>query len=150
MTARRLWIVLILSLSANLFLGGLVAGKFIFDTKPPRHGPRLRLDMRNAMQVLQPTERAKAAQLWRLRRPEMRTKLRAVRQARRKLRRVLQAENTTQAQIDEAFAEVKKRGGEAQAVFQNVLRDIATALPADQRKAFFRAAFKRRGRRHHR
>mgnify|MGYP000321380008 CR=1 FL=1 len=150
MTARRLWIFLILSLCANLFLGGLFAGKLIFDRKPPPPGHRVRVDLRHAMRALEPASREKADQLFRLRRPEMRKRLRAVRSARRKLRRLLAADDATQAQIEAAFADVRRRGGEAQEAFQAVLREIALALPPDQRKAFFRAAFARRGRHHRR
>lgn len=146
MTARRLWIVLILSLAGNLFLGGLVAGKLIYDNQPQRHGPRLRVDLRHGMEVLKPAEREKATKMWRLRRPELRTRLRAVREARRKLRRVLEAEGSTQAQIEDAFAEAHKRSSDVQVAFRSVLRDIAVALPEDQRKAFFRAVFRRHGR----
>jgi predicted component of type VI protein secretion system len=60
---------------------------------------------------------------------------------------VLAADASTQAQIDAAFAEVQRRGGEVQAALQAALRDIANALPPEQRKAFFRAAFQRHGRR---
>lgn len=150
MTARRLWILLILSISANLFLGGLFAGKLIFDRKPPSHGPRLRFDMRQGMQALRPAERDKARQLWRLRQPELRTRLRAVREARRNLRRVLEEKGSSQEQIEQAFMEVRKRGDDVQTSFQTILRDIATSLPPDQRQAFFRAIFDRHGRRHRR
>lgn len=147
MTARRLWIFLIVSLTANLFLGGLFAGKLIFDRKPAKHGPRLRVDLRHATEVLKPAERETATKLWRLRQPELRVRLRASREARRNLRRILEAEGSSQKQIEEAFAEVSKRGRDVQSSFQTVLRDIAYALPADQRKAFFRAVFRRHGKR---
>ncbi len=150
MTARRLWILLILSLSANLFLGGLFAGKLIFERKPPPPGSRVRVDLRHAMRSLEPASREKADQLWRLRRPELHKRLREVRAARRKLRRVLASDDATQAQIEAAFAEVRQRGGEVQEAFQAVVREIALALPPEQRKAFFRAAFTRRGRHHRR
>ena len=100
MTARRLWILLIVSLSSNLFLGGLFAGKLIFDRKPLPPGPRLRVDLRHAMRALQPASREKADTLWRLRRPDLRQRLRAVREARRNLRRLLSREEATAAQID--------------------------------------------------
>jgi uncharacterized membrane protein len=148
---RGLWIALLASLAVNLFLVGWVASSWVYGPRmglfargiaPPTVG--MAFLHRRALHALSGDERQTADRLWREGFADTRERLRALRQAHLELRSAYVADQADAKQLADAVAKFKTR---ADAVFEAVnatLIKIATALPAESRKAYFNAGFPRR------
>jgi uncharacterized membrane protein len=151
---RGLWIALIASLAVNVFLVGWVASSWVYG---PRFAPGVRATTatgspfsfhhRRALRTLSGTEREIAERVWRENFPELRERARALRQAHLDMRAAFAADQADAKSLGDAVAAFKEK---ANAMFDHAnatLLNIATALPADARKAYFSAGFPRpRGR----
>ena len=134
--ARWLGLALLLSLAGNLFLGGIVAARWINRPEPgvgPAQGPQLALrgvprEYRKAI------EDALAAK-----RPEITTALEATRQARNKIREALSAEPFNAAVLQTAYATLRESSMIAQQKYNEATVEAAAKLPAEVRKAMARA-----------
>ena len=156
MSRRTLIILLIVSGGLNLFFAGVIVTSIVVHDR--RHGGIQGVNRRAgfrlfmAVRNLDEPHRTRALALLRAKRPEIRTKIRAVRQARRDLGRMLRRGDSSAANIEAGFRRLHNARGEAQVALHALVRVIAEKLTPDQRKRFYQAAFRprpaRRDRRH--
>ena len=152
---RGLWIALIASLAVNVFLVGWVASSWVYG---PRFLPHSRMSAstgspfsfqhRRALRALERDERPAANKVWRENFAELRTRAQALRQAHIDMRAAFAADQADAKSLGDAVAAFREK---ANAMFDHVnatLVKIATALPAEQRKAYFNAGFPRPRNRH--
>ncbi len=152
---RGLWIALIASLAVNVFLVGWVASSWVYG---PRFlpGPRMAASAgspfsfqhRRAMRALPGSEREVANRVWREHFAELRERAQALRDAHMAMRAAFAADQADAKSLGDAVAAFREK---ANAMFDQVnatLIKIATALPAEQRKAYFNAGFPRPRYRH--
>ncbi len=149
LSRRFLWITLIGSLAVNLFLAGFIVASVVNRGWDGHHGRahRGRLHLRAAFRVLDGDTREMAQKTWRERLPEIRERLRAIREAHRNFRATLDKADTDPAAVQAAFQRVHDARGAAQALIHKTIREIGEKLTPEQRKAFYKAVFERRFRR---
>lgn len=151
MSRRLLIILLIVSGGVNLFLAGVIVTSIVVHER--RHGGVHNVNRRAgfrlflAVRDLDEPHRARAMALLREKRPEIRGKIRAVRQARRDLGRMLRSGDSSAADVEAGFRRLHAARGEAQVALHALVRTIAEKLTPDQRKRFYRAAFRPKPRR---
>jgi uncharacterized membrane protein len=151
---RGLWIALVASLAVNVFLVGWVASSWVHG---PRFGPGARwgapppstmaFQHRRAARALSGDQRDAANRIWRENFAELRNRAHALRDAHVELRNAYAADQADAKSLADAVAKFK---ASADGLFDHInatLQKIATALPADARKAYFSAGFARRERR---
>ncbi|MSO89176.1 MAG: periplasmic heavy metal sensor [Rhodospirillaceae bacterium] len=131
---RSRWfsLVLMLSIAGNLFLGGIVAARWInrpdLSMGPPQ-GPQVAL--RGV-----PREYRKAIEdVFAAKRPEMASALEATRQARNMIREALGAEPFNAAVLQTAYATLRERSMTVQQKYNDATVEAAAKLPAEVRKA---------------
>ena len=138
------WLALafLVSLSANLLLGGLIAGWYLHDPGPRHPNASLDRPIERPVQALlgrmtarlEPDER----QVFRVAFQEHRADLRAAREevkiARQKLRRILNADRFDREALDAAFADLRARTNAFQAVLQGAIADAAESLSPEARR----------------
>ncbi len=146
---RGLWIALIASLAVNVFVVGWVAASHFYG---PQIAPGARLapgspgigfQPRRAARALSGTDRETAERLWRESFPELRERVRALRQAQMGMRAAYAADQADPKALGDAVAALKEK---ANAVFDHAnatLLKVATALPPSARKTYFAAGFPR-------
>ena len=147
---RGLWIALIASLAVNVFLVGWVAASHVYGPGlvpgariAQAASPGMAFQHRRAIRALSGGERETANRLWRESFPELREKVRALRQAHVDLRAVFAADQAGAKALGDAVAALKEK---ANGVFDHAnatLLKIAAALPPESRKAYFNAGFPR-------
>jgi Spy/CpxP family protein refolding chaperone len=130
-----------LSLGLNLFLGGMIASKWIFGSPPTIEQFVRPFDRRAGLEVLDPASRDRVEAIWRDNRSEVRSKARAIHEARRAVKRALVADPFDQDAFTAAQRELASRSEAFRTMMNARLADIAEALPADKRKAYFEATF---------
>jgi uncharacterized membrane protein len=139
LTKRGLGIALIASLGVNLFLAGMFvtaavyhrrAGGWIGYDRPFPHWV--------ARRALDGPSREKVDKIWRDARPDLRTRIREVRRARREVRRQLRAGTLDRAALDRAFAALRDSTGAAHSAVYALIGRIAETLSANERKNYFR------------
>jgi len=148
---RGLWIALIASLTVNVFVVGWVASSWVYG---PRFGPMrwapppaaMAFQHRRALHALSGSERQTADRIWRENFPEMRERVRALRQAQVDLRTAYVADQADAKSLADAVAAFKAKADGVLDHVNATLIKIATALPAEVRKAYFSAGFPRRDR----
>jgi uncharacterized membrane protein len=147
---RGLWIALIASLAVNVFVVGWVASSWVYGPRfvpgarlAPPGGSGIAFQHRRALRALSGNDRQAAERLWRESFPELRDKLRALRQAHLDLRGAFAAERADAKSLGDAVAALKTS---ANGVFDHAnatLLKIATTLSPEARKAYFSAGFPR-------
>jgi uncharacterized membrane protein len=147
---RGLWIALIASLAVNVFVLGWVASSYVYGphfgsiARPgPAAAPGGSFQHRRALRALSGSERETAERLWRENFPELRERLRALRQAHIEMRTAFAADQADPKTLGDTVAALKDK---ANAVFDQAnatLLKIAAALPASARKSYFNAGFPR-------
>lgn len=148
LSRRFLWITLIGSLAVNLFLAGFIVASVVnrgWDGHRSAH--RGRLHLRAAFRALDGEARETAREHWRQRLPQVRQKLRAIRDAHRAFRATLDKADSDPAAVETALQRIHAARGEAQAFIHQTIREIGEKLTPAQRKAFYKAVFDRRFRR---
>ncbi len=152
---NRFRLLLIVSLAANLLLGGIFAGGFIeawrrgpeaADGRPPP----FRLHMGRLLEHLPEAVRDDAREVMERHRGEMRGSVRAMRRARREVREALAAEAFDPARLEAALAELRTRGSGAQAAMHGAMLELASSLTPEARRALAEGLARRRHRRHRR
>jgi Spy/CpxP family protein refolding chaperone len=141
---RFLGIALGASLAVNLFLAGFIVASVInrgWHHHGPPHG---RLALRAAFHDLDPATRTTVEAIWRGRLPEIRSKLEAIRTARREFRAALHRDDIDPAAVQAAFQRVHDARGAAQQVIHQTIRAIGEKLTPAQRRKFYRTVFERR------
>ena len=132
-----LGIALLVSIGVNVLLAGIVIGRWV-DHGP--HGDGIsRFDREAAREALSPEARAIADAVWERHKPGLRDKFKAVKAARNAVEALLRADEVDRATLEAAQAEMTARWAEARAEIARGITEVALALPADQRKTYFKA-----------
>lgn len=152
---NRFRLLLIVSLAANLLLGGIFAGGFIEAWRrgpEPADGrpPPFRLHMGRMLEHLPEDVRDRAQALMERHRGEMHGSVRAMRRARREMRAALVAEPFDPARLEAALAELRTRGGAAQASMHGAMLELASDLTPEARRALAEGLARPRRPRHRR
>ena len=139
-SARGLATLLAVSLAANLFLGGVLAGRF-------GAGMAQESQTRRSIQaLLAPLPEAKRALVraeFRAAAPELRRQFAALQAARAALAEELVKPAPEAAALERAFAEIRARTGAIQAAFQQALLRAAPSLTQEERRAMVQALARR-------
>lgn len=150
---RGLWIALIASLAVNVFLVGWVASSWVYGPRfgpgaqwAPPPGTGMAFQHRRALRALSNDHRQTADRIWRENFAETRDRVRALRQAHVDLRTAYVADQADAKSLADAVAAFKAKADGALDHVNATLIKIATALPAEARKAYFNAGFPRRDR----
>jgi uncharacterized membrane protein len=147
---RGLTVLLILSLAANVFLGGFVAGRFVGG--PPHH-PHLMpmpgdLSARGAfrdLEALTPEERDAFRAVFKQKRGEFRKTMHDVFTLRTAFGEALAADPWDRARVEKALADLTAAEGARQTAVSMLLIDAFETLPAEKRKALVEEASKHPG-----
>ncbi|MGD9538287.1 MAG: periplasmic heavy metal sensor [Alphaproteobacteria bacterium] len=132
-----LGIALLVSIGVNVLLAGIVIGRWV-DHGP--HGDGIpRFDREAAREALSPEARAIADEVWEQHKAAVRGKFKAVKEARNAVEALLRADEVDRATLEAAQAEMTTRWAEARAEIARGVTEVALALPADQRKLYFKA-----------
>lgn len=143
-SSRGLAIGLIASLALNLFLGGALVARQVFHRGHFRitaEGPYPRWAKKAKLSTEQT---AKVQAIWKENYPEVRTRMRAMRLARRQMRARLFADPLDPKALDRAAADVRARSMETQRYVHDMMGKVAATMTADERRRFFRRLFRRR------
>lgn len=148
LSKRGLSIALIASLGINLFLAGMIVTATIYH-KGGRgwSGYERSFPHRSARHSLEGDSRKKVDEIWREARPDLRMRLREVRQARREIRRQLRADTLDRSALDRAFAAFRTSTNAAHNAMHALIGRIAETLNAEERRSYFRRRHWRRHRR---
>ncbi len=139
---KALGALLALSVAANLFLGGLAAGRFTGEAVQGLQAKR-RLDA--LLEALPADRRPLLRQELRAAMPEVRQNLQAMQAVRAELARELIKPEPDPAKLDGHFAELQRRTTAAQAALQQALKRAAMQLTPEERRALI-SALKNRAR----
>lgn len=156
MSRRTLIILLIVSGGLNLFLAGVIVTSIVIHQS--RHGGMTGPDRQagfrlfRAVRGLDEPHRSRARALWKEKRREIRARIRAVREARRDLGAMLRKGDASASAIEAGFKRLHDARGDAQTALHALVRQIVEKLTPEQRKRFYRTAFRPRkmGRQRHR
>ena len=138
---RWLAIFLFISLVANVFLAGLLAGRIMhwdwFDNQPPyaqQIGPFAGHALQRLLSPLDDNDRKIVLDVVESHADELMQLNRSIREQRRVIAQLLKADNYDQKAVDDAFAELRKRIDTLQTTLQLALSDAVGKLSPDARK----------------
>ncbi len=132
---RGIWgLILIVSLGANLFFGGLVLGRLAgaYGGGPPGPPPLLR-GPGDAFDGLGDEHRKKAWRHLDDRTGELRERSKALMSARGAVAEALVAEPFDKAVLEQAFADLREASDATQSALHTIIVNAAEGLPADER-----------------
>ncbi len=145
---RGLTILLIISLAANVFLGGFIAGRLIGG--PPHHPQMMplpgELGGRGAFRelgALTPDEREAFRAVFKTKRDDIRKEIHEALALRKAFGDALAADPWDRAEAEKALAELSAAEGARLTALSTLLIDAFEDLPADKRKALIEEATKR-------
>jgi uncharacterized membrane protein len=146
-------IVLIGSLALNLFLGGILVGKYFGHHSEPKHFPHHRMPPRLhwMIQALPEESQAKIRPLMREYRSKKRSQRHRFRQARRAVHEQLTASDFNKESLSKALATLRQEMGNTQQQMHTQLVKMASQLDEKERQILSEATHRRRPhrRRHH-
>jgi len=146
LTPKRLGIFLIISLAVNLFLVGMIVTAVAFHKRGGGwSGYNRPFPHFIARRSLEGDARRKVDEIWRGARPDLRRQIRAAREARRSIRRLLHADTLDKPALERAFSELRTRSEAVHTTIQTTIARVAETLNAKERKSYFR---RHRWRRH--
>jgi len=138
---RWLAIFLFVSLVANVFLAGLLAGRIFhwgwFDSPPPyaqQIGPFAGRALQHLLSPLDDADRKIVLDAVESHADELMQMTKSIREQRKVVAQLLKADNYDQKAVDDAFTELRKRIGTLQATLQMALSEAVGKLPPDARK----------------
>jgi uncharacterized membrane protein len=139
---KWLALALLVSLSVNLLLGGLIAGWHLRDPGPRHPNASLERPIERPVQALlermtarlEPDERRVFHATLQAHRADLQAAREEVKIARQKLRRILNADLFDREAMDAAFADVRARTNAFQAVLQGAIADAAESLSPEARR----------------
>src|SRR5579871_3156549 len=139
---RWLAIFLFISLVANVFLAGLLAGRIMhwdwFGAAQPPYaqqiGPFAGHALQRLLEPLDDADRKIVLDTVESHADELMQLTRSIREQRRVIAQLLKADNYDRKAVDDAFAELRKRIGTLQATLQMALSEAVGKLPPDARK----------------
>lgn len=127
-----LGIILFLSLTANVFLGGMVAGKHFFGGGDGFGGMGMG-KVAKAFRSLSDESRDKATAAAKENWPEVRKRLKAVREKREAVKKVLAQPDYKQEDLDKAFAEVRAEVNKLMEAGQALGSDVLRVITPQER-----------------
>ncbi|MEQ8194537.1 MAG: periplasmic heavy metal sensor [Rhodospirillales bacterium] len=139
--SRRLAIVLAASIGLNLFLGGMLTAHYLFGDDQKRTRGFFQRDAARA--ELSEPHRKTVDAIWDKHRPVMRGHLRALRESRREVRRLLRAEKVDTAAIAKARQQYDASQQQVRVSVRRAVDEISAALPDAERRKYFETGFKR-------
>lgn len=138
---RWLAIFLFISLVANVFLAGLLAGRIMhwdwFYSQPPyaqQIGPFAGHALQRLLSPLDDADRKIVLDAVESHADELMQLNRSIREQRKVIAQLLKADHYDQKAVDGAFAELRKRIDNLQTTLQLALSDAVGKLPPDARK----------------
>ena len=140
---RGLVVLLLISLGANVFLGGFVAGRML--GKPPqerheRHGPRQPgMMFFEDLEALSPEARDSFKAVFKESRGELRMKFREMRRLRDEFSEALAAEPWDRTRVEAALSELRTVENAHQTELAELLIDAFEGLSPEDRKAMIDA-----------
>ncbi len=141
--ARRRWVTLALfaSLIANVFLGGLVAGRLLDIDRwfgQPAYmqqlGPMAGRALEHLLEPLDRTNRQIVLDSMRAHVDDLQQLNKAVHEQRQELTTLLRAEKFDRKAVDDAFTELRRRTEALQTTMAAAISDAIEKLPPDARK----------------
>jgi uncharacterized membrane protein len=132
--------LLAVSLAVNLFLGGVVAGRFTGETT---RGLQAKRNVEAMLQPLSEDKRALVRKELRAAMPQVRQHFKALQAARAGVAEELAKPEPDQAQLDRRFAEVQAQTTAIQAAFQQAFKRAAVSLTPEERRAVIEALKRR-------
>ena len=127
--AIALLAALLLSVAANLFLGGLFAGGALYQTRQPGPVRAMAAFVEGLPEAARPVVRDAFLE----RRAELRDRITAIAAARREVGRIMAEEELDRARLDAAFGEVRARTEATQALLHEILAGALVDLPPEVR-----------------
>ncbi|MBI5534817.1 MAG: periplasmic heavy metal sensor [Deltaproteobacteria bacterium] len=128
--ARPWALLFVISLAINLFLGGMLTARWLQRSRagggPMGFGPP-------AFRVLGPEARPIAERVWTSRREEVSQRMRAAREARKHSAEALSAEPFDAAKAAAALADARAKTASAEELVNQIMVEIAGALPPAER-----------------
>lgn len=134
--------LLVLSVAINLFLAGIVAGRFAGDGAEPA-----RQVIASILEPLPADKRELVRRELRAAAPGVRRDFRAMQAARARLAEELLKTEPDAAQLDRHFAEVQARTTAIQGAMQQAFKRAAVSLSVEDRRAIVEALKQRRAKR---
>ncbi len=138
---RRRTILLVASLAANLFLGGILVGGWVAGRGdgPPPGGPPGGFEppsqpFRHLIAALTPEARGEARRIFGAHRADIRADFVALHQARLAVAEALTADPYSPAEVAAAFAELRRRTVEVQENIHGALAELAGRIGEDDRR----------------
>jgi uncharacterized membrane protein len=139
------WLIALLfvSLAANVFVGGIAAGRYfgeqravpaVAERNAPAGERAVPAALRRMMEVVPPEDRPVFMSALAARRPQIAAASRELRAARERLRDLLAAEPLDRPALERAFETVRARSTEVQRVIQLAVADALEKLPAESRR----------------
>jgi uncharacterized membrane protein len=140
--SRRLAVILAVSVGLNLFLGGVMTAHWLFNgDRSPRE--RSFFQREAARADLSAPHRKTVDAIWDRHRPAMRGHIRALRESRREVRRLLKAETLDPDALAAARRTYDRNRQQVRAVVRQAVDEISAALPDAERRKYFETGFKR-------
>lgn len=128
-----LGIILFLSLTANVFLGGVVAGKYFFGGGDGFGGGMGMGKVAKAFRSLSDESRDKATAAAKENWPEVKKSLKAVREKREAVKKVLAQPDYKQEDLDKAFADVRAEVNKLMEAGQALGSDVLRVITPEER-----------------
>ena len=132
--------LLAVSVAANLFLGGMFAGRF---TGEAAQDPRAKRNVEAMLQPLPQDKRALVRKELRAAMPQVRQHFKALQEASARVAEELVKPEPDPAQLDRRFAEVQAQTTAIQAAFQQAFKRAAVSLTPQERRAVIEALKRR-------
>lgn len=140
--SRRLATVLALSLALNFFLGGMYFSGWLSQRQAAETPAAGAFKMRRGRAALDEAAKPTFDAVWARHEDDIRPRVKAMREARREVRRLLQAEDFDAAALAAANAVLREKSEDAQSAVHAAMGEIAAALTPEQRLAFSEAVLR--------
>jgi uncharacterized membrane protein len=141
MSGDRRWLVagLAASLLVNLFLAGMLTGRFLFSPRPPAQAQAAAVMRRNAIRELPEGERLRFNVIMAAQGPALRTGRLKLRQLRQQVREAIAAPHYDAALVAKRFADLRAANQAQQTLQQNTLAQALGQLSAASRASVIQA-----------
>ena len=141
MSGDRRWLVggLVASLLVNLFLAGMLTGRFLFSARPPAQAQAGAVMRQGAIRELPEEERLRFNAVMAAQGPALRDGRVKLRQLRQQVRQAIAAPHYDAALVAQRFAELRAAGEAQQSLQQNTLAQALGQLSASSRASVIEA-----------
>jgi uncharacterized membrane protein len=141
MSGERRWLVggLAVSLLVNLFLAGMLTGRFLFSPRPPAQAQAAAVVRPNAIRELPEDERLRFNVVMAAQGPALRAGRLKLRQLRQQVREAIAAPHYDAALVAKRFADLRSANQDQQILQQNTLAQALGQLSAASRASVIQA-----------